>query len=241
MLFHPTQSLFLGCFSMGFATIVNMCVFSGVPAWGSKFATFTWVLWWIDAVVSIVVCIGVPFVQMTRHDQALDKVTGVWFLPVVATIVSAASGGVVAAVLPPAHARLTIIISYILFGTGFSLAIMLMALYIGRLFFYKIPPATILISSLNPLGPCGQGAFCILKLSSVIYKLAQETGHGLEGSSAVSLADGRIIATAIYGATIPIALVIWGIGLVWLVISVASFIDVSSVAKVPFNIGWWSL
>lgn len=33
MLFHPTQSLFLGTFAMGFATIVNMCALSAAPAW----------------------------------------------------------------------------------------------------------------------------------------------------------------------------------------------------------------
>lgn len=34
MLRHPTQSLFLGTFPMGLATIVNMVVFVCVPAWG---------------------------------------------------------------------------------------------------------------------------------------------------------------------------------------------------------------
>jgi tellurite resistance protein TehA-like permease len=34
MIRHPTQSLFLGTFPMGLATIVNMVVFVCVPAWG---------------------------------------------------------------------------------------------------------------------------------------------------------------------------------------------------------------
>ncbi len=36
MIRHPTQSLFLGTFPMGLATIVNMVVFVCVPAWGDK-------------------------------------------------------------------------------------------------------------------------------------------------------------------------------------------------------------
>jgi tellurite resistance protein TehA-like permease len=36
MLRHPTQSLFLGTFPMGLATIVNMVVFVCVPAWGHR-------------------------------------------------------------------------------------------------------------------------------------------------------------------------------------------------------------
>lgn len=36
MLFHPVQSLFLGCFPMGFATIVNMTVFVAAERWGGR-------------------------------------------------------------------------------------------------------------------------------------------------------------------------------------------------------------
>lgn len=35
MLHHPVQSLFLGTFPMGLATIVNMVTFVCVPAWGA--------------------------------------------------------------------------------------------------------------------------------------------------------------------------------------------------------------
>jgi tellurite resistance protein TehA-like permease len=34
MIRHPQQSLFLGTFPMGLATIINMVVFVCVPAWG---------------------------------------------------------------------------------------------------------------------------------------------------------------------------------------------------------------
>ena len=36
MISHPAQSLFIGTFPMGLATIVNMTVFVCVPAWGPK-------------------------------------------------------------------------------------------------------------------------------------------------------------------------------------------------------------
>jgi len=239
MLFHPTQSLFLGTFAMGFATIVNMCALSAAPAFGHKFAIFTWVLWWIDAVISIFICIGCPFLQFTRHEQSHDKVTGVWFLPVVSTIVAAASGGIVAEILPPAHARLTLIVSWILWGTGFSLAILLMAMYYGRLAIYKIPPATLIVSAFLPLGPCGQGAFGLLQLSSVLYKMSKETGQALGSLSTASASEAQAMATAIYAVTVPIALVIWGLGLVWLVLAIAFLIDLALVQQLSFNLGWW--
>lgn len=39
MIRHPAQSLFLGTFPMGLATIVNMVVFVCVPAWGPHAVT----------------------------------------------------------------------------------------------------------------------------------------------------------------------------------------------------------
>ena len=36
MIRHPTQSLFIGTFPMGLATIINMTVFVCVPSWGPR-------------------------------------------------------------------------------------------------------------------------------------------------------------------------------------------------------------
>lgn len=235
MLYHPSQALFLGTFAMGFATIVNMCALSAAPAWGSGFVTFTWVLWWIDSIIAVVISIGLPFLQFTRHTQSLDQITGIWLLPVVAPIVSAASGGIVAQLLPPEHARLTIIVSYIQWGLGFSFAFMIMTLYYARLAIYKIPPATVIVSAFLPLGPCGQGAFGLLQLSSTLYDMSKQDQGGLTAPGE----DTAIMAAAIYGVTIPIALILWGLGLAWLIIALSSLFDLWMVSNLSFNLGWW--
>ena len=59
MLRHPSQAFFLGTFSMGFATIVNMVAFVGIPAFGHNFVILSWVLWWLDATISLLVNMGV--------------------------------------------------------------------------------------------------------------------------------------------------------------------------------------
>lgn len=69
MLRHPTQSLFLGCFPMGLATICNMVVFVCVPAWGPRAITLAWTIWWIDAVLSLAVCFYLPFVMFVLNHQ----------------------------------------------------------------------------------------------------------------------------------------------------------------------------
>lgn len=62
MVRHPAQSLFLGTFPMGLATIVNMVAFVCVPAWGGHWWRFAWGLWWIDAVLSVATCLYLPFI-----------------------------------------------------------------------------------------------------------------------------------------------------------------------------------
>ena len=69
MLRHPVQSLYLyitsstanerGAIPMGLATIITMLVYIAVPL-SSGFLYFTQVLFWIDVVLSLLSCFGVP-------------------------------------------------------------------------------------------------------------------------------------------------------------------------------------
>ncbi|SPO37030.1 related to Malic acid transport protein [Pseudozyma flocculosa] len=249
MLYHPTQSLFLGTFPMGFTTIINMMVYSLVPAWGSGWLTAAHVLWWIDSAVAIVIAIGIPFVQFTRHSQSFDNISGVWFLPVVTTVVAAATGGTVASALIGAgqvdEARVVVVASYILWGTGVPLSMMLMTLYYARLAIYKIPPAAMIVSAFLPLGPCGQGAFGLLQLAADLVEITRLTGSFALGGSGGAPGRGldsesaHLVSYAMQGASILVALVIWGVGLVWLVLAVATIADMTAASFVPFNMGWW--
>lgn len=60
---HPHQSLFVATFPVGMATIINMIVLVCTPAWGKGWATFAWVLWWIDCVLALATCFHLTFVM----------------------------------------------------------------------------------------------------------------------------------------------------------------------------------
>lgn len=62
MVTHPVQSMFIGTFPMGLATIVNMFVFVCVPVWGEWARYFAWGLWIFDAVISVTTALSLPFV-----------------------------------------------------------------------------------------------------------------------------------------------------------------------------------
>ena len=225
MIRHPVQSLFTGTLPMGLATIVNMTVFVCVPAWGSWATTLVWTLWWIDVALAVSTCFYLPFVIMHKHDADLSRMTAAWLLPIVSTIVAAASGGIVAEVLPnPQHQLWTLITSYVLWGTGFPLAMVLLVMYFHRLTVYKLPPREVIVSVFLPLGPLGQGSFAIMQLGKVAKEVFPIT-ETLDPNA----------GSVFFNLGVAAALMIWGYGLVWLFFALASI----SRNKFPFNMGWW--
>jgi tellurite resistance protein TehA-like permease len=62
MIRHPVQSMFIGTFPIGLATIINMICFVCVPAWGSWVSYFAWGLWVFDAIISMLTALSLPFV-----------------------------------------------------------------------------------------------------------------------------------------------------------------------------------
>jgi tellurite resistance protein TehA-like permease len=162
---------------------------------------------------------------MTTHKNRHETMTAAWLLPIVSCIVAAASGGVVASVLPnPNHALITILTSYVLWSMGIPLALVVMTIYFHRLAIYKLPPQEVIVSVFLPLGPMGQGGYAIMQLGIQASKVFPETKtlHPMAGEILYVL--GWMFAT-----------MLWGFGLVWLFFAIASI----SRSKFPFNMGWW--
>ena len=168
---------------------------------------------------------------MYFHETALSSMTAAWLLPVVAPIVAAASGGIVAEVLPsPQHALWTTITCYILWGTGVPLAMVVLVIYFQRLTIYKLPPRELIVSVFLPHGPLGQGGFAIMQLGKVSLRIFPITNT----LSAVVTPGGRP-GEILYVLGWAVALVMWGLAIVWLFFAVASI----SRSRFPFNMGWW--
>ena len=126
--------------------------------------------------------------RMSLHNSQLLTMTATWLLPIVTTIVAASSGGVVAAILPnDQHAFHTLIISYILWGTGVPFAMAILTIYFQRLTIHHLPPREVIVSVFLPLGPLGQGGFGIMQLGKVAMDLFPKTGT-------LQLANGSVNA-----------------------------------------------
>ncbi len=226
---------------MGLATIVNMTAFICIPRWGNGWPlTLSWTLWWIDAAISIAVCMFLPFAIMTIHSSSnnntpkLQGMTAVWLLPVVSTIVASASGGIVAQYLDEAgrhdHAFWTMVVSYVLWGTGVPLAMVILVMYFHRLTVHKLPPREVIVSVFLPLGPLGQGGFAIMQLGKVARLVLPHIAGSLGG-----LGKSGEGGADLYMFGFVVAIVMWGYGLIWLFFAIASVTR----SKFPFNMGWW--
>ncbi|KAL5358893.1 sulfite efflux pump SSU1 [Aspergillus floccosus] len=227
MIAHPVQSMFLGTVPMGFATIVNMFCFVCVPAWGDWTQSVAWGMWIFDAVLSVVTALSLPFLLMAHPNEfQLSSMTAVWLLPIVSCIVAGSSGGIVAGVLTnPQHALWTVLVSYVLWGMGLPLALMVMVIYLQRLTLHKIPPKAVIVSVFLPLGPLGQSGFGILRLGKVAREVFPQT-------DTLDAEAGAIFYTVGFLS----ALILWSFGLVWLFFALASIVRSKTF---PFNIGWW--
>lgn len=77
-----------------------------------------------------------------------------------ATIVAAGAGARIAEVLPDdSYALGTILVSYILWGVGTPLAMLILVIYYQRLAVHKLPSRETIVSCFLPLGPLGFGGF----------------------------------------------------------------------------------
>ena len=192
----------------------------------------TWAFWWVDAVLSLATCISMPFIVMHQHKPGLQSITAGLLLPIVPTVVAAASGGIVAEILPDeGRAFTTLIASYVLWGIGESFSACVLALYFHRLTIHSLPAKEVIVSVFLPIGPLGQGGFGIQKLGQV----ALETFPHIKAFN--SIESGALRAAEIlYVMGVFFGVVMWGFGLVWLAFALVSIITTN---PFPFNMGWW--
>ncbi|KAJ5197741.1 uncharacterized protein N7498_006858 [Penicillium cinerascens] len=227
MIQDPTNSLFLATVPMGFATLIDMWVLVCVPRWGEWAASFAWALWMVDVVAAASVTLSLSFILISqRYITSLDRITALQLLPIAATIVAAGAGAEVASILPnKQHALGTLLVSFILWGMGTPLAIVVLVMYYQRLAVHKLPPRETIVSCFLPLGPLGFGGFGIVYIGKVARDL-------LQGSDILDPIAGQMA----YVLGVFISLLMWSFGLIWLVFALATVLYSS---PFPFNMGWW--
>lgn len=239
MLAHPAQSMFLGAFPMGAATLINSALILYQDwNWGQTgFLYAIWGFYLLDSAISYLVCFGMIYTMAIRQEHALHKMTAVWLLPIVTLIVASSSGGNIANALIP-HSRnmalFTVAFSFTMGIIGLSLALMMICTYLLRLITAGPPDISLILSAFIVLGPLGQGGYSFLVNGANIPKL-----FPLEEGSSFPMTN--ISGEIIYGVCFCVAYLLWSMGICWIIIACFSIANQLKQGKIPFSIAYWGL
>ncbi len=226
LLSHPVASMFLGCIPMGLATIVNGLLSYGVGMFGPGAVSLAVDLWIVDALLSVMISLVVPFMMFTRQDHAFKEMSAVWLLPVVACEVAAVSACLLMPHVADAGAQLSLLVaSMVLWACSVPLALGILVILFLRLVLHKLPPVAMAATSWLTLGPIGTGAVGLALM-------ATEAEPVLAANGLSAYANG-IAAACLLGAVL-----LWGYGLWWMAMATA-LTGRYLRQGMPFNMGWW--
>jgi C4-dicarboxylate transporter/malic acid transport protein len=225
LLHHPLQSMFLGALPMGLAPIVNGIVAFVGARYGDGAYSVALGLWGFDAVLSLVVAIGVPYLVFTTQDHSVEKLTASLLLPIVAPEVAASSAALLAPHLPMGMAQFVVGAGYVLWAISVPLAFSILTIVLLRLIVHKLPHRDLGVTSWLTLGPIGTGALGLITLGE---------------SAAKAFAGTTLQPVAMIAQSLGVVggLLLWGAGLWWLA-SAALFMWRYRHEGLPFNLGWW--
>ena len=225
---HPSMSLFLGTIPMALATILNGFLKYGQPIYGDTAVQIAQTLWYADVVLALLVAWAVPFAMYRHQEHALQQMTAVWLLPIVACEVAASSGGLLLGHLAAdTHAVAILLGCYVLWGVSVLPAFAILTIVMLRLVLHKLPEKEWAISSWLALGPIGTAALALLVLGHQAPTLMASLGLAQLGQF---FQQAGILAS----------LILLGFGLWWLGIAVLTTLHHAK-QDLPFNLGWWGL
>ncbi|KAG5637040.1 hypothetical protein H0H81_006035 [Sphagnurus paluster] len=239
MLSHPAQSLFVGAFPMGAATLINSALTAN-QQWsfsGTGFLYALWAFWWLDMLISFTCAFGMLFAMMTTHHHSLAKMASVWVLPMVTLIVASSTGGLLATALTKQsiyHALVTSAVSLTALIMGLSLAIMILTVYLTRLVLHGPPDISLILSAFITLGPLGQGGFSLL-INGENLALLVPLHLGEEFPFA------EMTGQMLYSVCFCGAWILWSMGIAWTMVSIISVYAVVRRETIPFSLAYWGL
>lgn len=217
-LLDPAVAPFYGCAAMALLSVgaATLSVGTDVVGRGPAVAGAAG-LWVAGTVAAVATAAGIPYLMITRHRIRVRDASPVWLLPVVAPMVSAASGPALAPSLPAGQWRASLLLAC---GALFGLSVIAVALTLPLLFARLVrfgPPAGPLVPTLFlVLGPLGQST-----------------------TAAGNLADAVPAAARAGYAAVAYGVPVLGFALLWL--TVAGAVVVRAARRgLPFAMTWWA-
>ncbi|WP_023589538.1 SLAC1 family transporter [Streptomyces thermolilacinus] len=215
-LLDPAVAPFYGCLAMALTSVGGGALIVGRDWLGAGPAVALGAaLWAAGTVTGLVVAVGVPYLMVVRHP--IEAPSPVWLLPVVAPMVSAASGPLLAPHVPEGQARGALLAAcHGMFGMSLLAALLIVPPVFARLVTAGPPAPAATPALLLVLGPLGQSVTAAAALAE----------------AAPWVPYGRGLAVA-YG------LPVLGFALLWLALAGALVVRARR-RGMGFSLAWWA-
>ncbi|KAE8146584.1 voltage-dependent anion channel [Aspergillus avenaceus] len=199
----------LASISITFTTIIQMIALTITRDWGSSWGLVAFILWWINTAMAVIAVIGIPYIAIQLQSPNIECLTPSLLLPLIATLTSAAGGGVICQYGEINH-RLQvpiIIVSYLEMSVGLLLAVVLDGIFLAQ---SSSRPREVdrYYQDMILCGPFGQGSFAL-----------QILGQAVGSGSFAQYARGTFLtaeaAAPVAFASQFLGLLLWGYGTFW--------------------------
>ncbi|KAI6046164.1 voltage-dependent anion channel [Pisolithus marmoratus] len=242
MIHHPVQSLYLGTFPMGAATLLSVAT-SGVRetfGFGRPSVYMVWVLWWVDVIISVFCFCGTLHTMAGRQEHSLESMSLRWLLPVVTLLVVSSAGGVIApaiAVHSPGSALITVTFCVCMVAVALPMVMMILTIYLLRCMIHGYPQGPLILSSIFPLGAFGQSAYAILLIGSSLRSILPASFGDAQG-----LSQSTTTLVIVETVCMITALALWAIDAMWLVFALLAVKHaIQSGGRFSFQLSFWGL
>ncbi|WP_067480471.1 TDT family transporter [Actinomadura hibisca] len=218
----PAVAVFYGCPPMALLAVGHATLLVGADVLGARTAVMLdAALWTTGTLYGLAVAAAVPHLMITRHDLRPGSAAPAWLLPVVAPMVSAATGPALIPHLPPGQPRATLLYGcYALFGLSLLATLALLPVIWARLAHHGLAPVTLTPTLFLVLGPLGQSTTAVNQLADA-------------AAVAPAYAPAMRAFAVLYG--VPVM----GFALLWLALALAANVRALR-AGMPFAMTWWA-
>jgi tellurite resistance protein TehA-like permease len=118
---------------------------------------------------------------------------------------------------------------------GFTLALMILTVYLMRLILHGLPSATKVLSAFLPIAPTSQTGYAILLIGQNFHKLLPFTS---QGSDILNYASTGIVVEVVCTCG---SFFLWSLGTMWMLYALLAVYSGARQSKIPFEASFWGL
>lgn len=224
---HPKEALFFPTFWLSLPTIIGGMNNYGVGNVGDWLIVVLRVLFWLYFALTLLVAIFQYWYLFMAKQLLVKSMAPSWILPIFPVMLTGTLASIIASNQPPDQRMPIIVAGVASQGLGWTVAVMLYAVMLVRLFEYGLPPPNARPGMFICVGPPG---FTILALIGMSNALPEGYGYFATNPTALPALKAMALFVGIF---------IWMIGFWWFCIAVVSLLY--GAKKMSFSLVNWAL